>query len=228
MHLTVSLGGGSPNVPNARALQRAARAAERGKLDAVLVGVGNTGGIRFDPLPLMGSMIGITQRIGLAASWTVDFTEPYHVARVFATLDHLSYGRSAWFVDMFHTERLLSQIGKPQETKDIAAYCARAAEFIAVVKALWDSWEDEGFALDKASGTFADPDRVHPINHTGRFFTVRGPLNVPRPPQGTPPLIMRDPIDATARAFVAKTADIVLTDNASAEHVHALRALADG
>src|SRR5262249_42585694 len=111
---------------------------------------------------------------------------------------------------------------------DTTAYCARAAEFIAVVKALWDSWEDEGFALDKASGMFADPDRVHPINHTGPFFTVRGPLNVPRPPQGTPPLIMRDPADATAKAFVAKTADIILTDTTSADHVHALRALANG
>jgi alkanesulfonate monooxygenase SsuD/methylene tetrahydromethanopterin reductase-like flavin-dependent oxidoreductase (luciferase family) len=228
MHLTLSLGDGGPNPPNVRALQATARTAERGKLDAVLVGVGDTGGIRFDPLPLMGSMIGITQRIGLAASWTVDFTEPYHIARVFATLDHLSYGRSAWFVDMFHTEHLLPLIGKPQETNDTVAYCARAAEFSAVVKALWDSWEDEGFALDKASGMFADPDRVHPINHTGQFFTVRGPLNVPRPPQGTPPLIMRDPADTTARAFVARTADIILTDATSADHIHALRALTNG
>jgi N-acetyl-S-(2-succino)cysteine monooxygenase len=228
MHLTLSLGGGGPEVPDARALQAAVRAAERGKLDAVLVGVGDTEGIRFDPLPLMGSMIGITQRIGLAASWTVDFTEPYHVARVFATLDHLSYGRSAWFVDMFGTERLLPLIGKPKEASDTAAYCARAGEFITVVKALWDSWEDEGFALDKATGMFADPDRVHPINHAGSFFAVRGPLNVPRPPQGTPPLIMRDPADDTARAFIAKYADIILTDDASSEHVRALRALADG
>ena len=228
MHLTLSLGGGGPSVPDARALQATTRAAERGKLDAVLIGVGGAGGIRFDPLPLMGSMIGITQRIGLAASWTVDFTEPYHIARVFATLDHLSYGRSAWFVDMFETEPLLPLIGKPKEASDTAGYCARAAEFITVVKALWDSWEDEGFAPDKATGMFADPDRVHPINHAGRFFTVRGPLNVPRPPQGTPPLIMRDPVDHAARAFVAKYADIILTDGASAEHCRALRALSDG
>jgi len=228
MHLTLSLGGGGPNIPDARALRAAVRAAERGKLDAVLVGVGDAEGIRFDPLPLMGSMIGITQRIGLAASWTVDFTEPYHIARVFATLDHLSYGRSAWFVDMFGTERLLPLIGKPKEASDTTAYCARAAEFITVVKALWDSWEDEGFALDKATGMFADPDRVHPINHAGRFFAVRGPLNVPRPPQGTPPLIMRDPADDAARAFVARYADVILTDNASTEHGRTLRSLADG
>ena len=228
MHLTLSLGSSGPNAPDARVLQAAVRAAERGKLDAVLIGVGDTEGIRFDPLPLMGSMIGITQRIGLAASWTVDFTEPYHVARVFATLDHLSYGRSAWFVEMFDTERLLPLIGKPKEASDTTTYCARAEEFITVVKALWDSWEDEGFALDKATGMFADPDRVHPINHTGRFFAVRGPLNVPRPPQGTPPLIMRDPVDDAARAFVAKHADIILTDDASGGNCLALRARADG
>ena len=228
MHLTLSLGGGGPGVPDARALQAAVRAAERGKLDAVLVGAGGMGGIRFDPLPLMGSMIAITQRIGLATSWTVDFAEPYHVARVFATLDHLSYGRSAWFVDMFGTERLLPLIGKPKEASDTATYCVRTGEFITVVKALWDSWEDEGFALNKATGMFADPDRVHPINHKGRFFTVRGPLNVPRPPQGMPPLIMRDSADDTARAFVARNADIILTDDASVECDCALRGLADG
>jgi alkanesulfonate monooxygenase SsuD/methylene tetrahydromethanopterin reductase-like flavin-dependent oxidoreductase (luciferase family) len=96
------------------------------------------------------------------------------------------------------------------------------------VKALWDSWEDEGFALDKASGMFADPDRVHPINHAGRYFTVRGPLNVPRPPQGILPLIMRDPVDAVARRFVATHADVVLTDCATRERVSELRELAAG
>ena len=145
MHLTLSLGGGGPGVPDARALQAAVRAAERSKLDAVLIGVGSLeGGIRFDPLPLMGSMIGVTQRIGLAASWTVDFTEPYHIARVFATLDHLSYGRSAWFVDMFGTERLLPLIGKPKRSqRHHGILRARRRIHYGVVKALWDSWEDE-------------------------------------------------------------------------------------
>jgi alkanesulfonate monooxygenase SsuD/methylene tetrahydromethanopterin reductase-like flavin-dependent oxidoreductase (luciferase family) len=227
MHLTLSLPARGSNMPDIRALQTAARAAERGKLDAVLIGVDGAGGARLDPLPLMGSMVGITRRIGLAASWTVDFTEPYHIARVFATLDHLSYGRSAWFVDMFDTERLLPLIGKPREADNIAGYCARAGEFIAVVKALWDSWEDAGFAIDKASGMFADPDRVHPINHAGRCFTVRGPLNVPRPPQGTPPLIIRDPVDDIARVFVARHADVILTDDASVERARVLHALAE-
>lgn len=93
---------------------------------------------------------------------------------------------------------------------------------------LWDSWEDEGFALDKASGMFADPDRVHPINHVGGFFNVRGPLNVPRPPQGLPPLLLHDPVDPAARRFVAMTADIVQTDSATQDRYQKLRDLAAG
>jgi alkanesulfonate monooxygenase SsuD/methylene tetrahydromethanopterin reductase-like flavin-dependent oxidoreductase (luciferase family) len=129
---------------------------------------------------------------------------------------------------MFNTAPLLPLIGKPREAEDLQAYCERAGEFIAVVKELWDSWEDEGLALDKASGMFADPDRVHPINHIGRFFSVRGPLNVPRPPQGTPPLLLRDPVDAAARRFVATTADVILTDVAAPERYQELRTLAAG
>jgi alkanesulfonate monooxygenase SsuD/methylene tetrahydromethanopterin reductase-like flavin-dependent oxidoreductase (luciferase family) len=238
LHLTLSLAAGgyhpgapSPATPDAAALRAMARAAELAKLDAVLLGMPIPGcrkTMQLDPLPLLGSMIGITQRIGLAASWTIDFTEPFHVARVFATLDHLCYGRTAWFADMFDTEPLLPLIGKPRETADLATYCERAGEFIAVVKQLWDSWEDEGFALDKASGMFADPDHVHPINHVGRFFNVRGPLNVPRPPQGMPPLLLHDPADAPSRRFVATTADIVLTDSVTLERYRELRTLAAG
>lgn len=238
LHLTLSLTAGGyhpgapcPAAPDAAALRAMTRAAEHGKLDAVLFGIPTRGRARtpqLDPLTVLGSMIGITQRIGLAASWTIDFTEPFHVARVFATLDHLCYGRTAWFADMFDTELLLPLIGKPREANDLAAYCERAREFIAVVMKLWDSWEDEGFALDKASGMFADPDRVHPINHAGRFFNVRGPLNVPRPPQGLPPLLLHDPADPAARRFIAMTADIVLTDSATQDRYQELRALAAG
>ena len=200
LHLTLSLAGSGyhpaawhfspfPRKPNAAPFQSLARAAEQACMDAILLGIPVEGGIdrtntmQLDPLPLLGSLIAATRRIGLAASWTVDFTEPFHVARVFGTLDHLSYGRTAWIARMFNTDALLPLIGKAPETTSVAAYCNRADEFIDVVRKLWDSWEDEAFALDKSSGMFADPDRVHPINHAGQFFTVRGPLNVPRPPQ---------------------------------------------
>jgi alkanesulfonate monooxygenase SsuD/methylene tetrahydromethanopterin reductase-like flavin-dependent oxidoreductase (luciferase family) len=229
LHLTVSLAGSgyhpaswrvsrlSPR-PDATAIQQVASVAERGKLDAILLGLpvdtaagaDKVNALPLDPLPLLGSLIGVTRQIGIAAAWTVDYTEPFHVARVFASLDHLSYGRTAWIADMFGVEALAPRIGRPPQVFGVAQYCQRAGEFIDVVKKLWDSWEDAALALDKASGTFVDPDRVHPIEFAGEFFTVRGPLNVPRPPQGNPLLILRDPADREARQFVAAMADVVL------------------
>ena len=135
MHLTLSLAGSGyhpaswqmsrlPAGPNVRGFQAIARKAEAAGLDAILLGIpvkgpslggsGRANTMQLDPLPLLGSMIGVTRVSGLAASWTVDFTEPYHVARVFATLDHLSYGRTGWIVDMFGTDALLPLIGKPR------------------------------------------------------------------------------------------------------------------
>ena len=230
LHLTVSLSGSGyhpaswrvsrlPPGPGAAELRKMAITAERGKLDAVLFGLpvdgsagpGKINTLPLDPLPLLGSMIGATRRLGLAAAWTVDYTEPFHVARVFATLDHLSYGRTAWIADMFGTDFLTPRIGKPPEAVGVAGYCERAGEFIDVVRKLWDSWEDAAFALDKASGMFVDPERVHPLHHAGTFFTVRGPLNVPRPPQGYPLLVLHDPTDALGREFAAANADVILS-----------------
>jgi alkanesulfonate monooxygenase SsuD/methylene tetrahydromethanopterin reductase-like flavin-dependent oxidoreductase (luciferase family) len=229
LHLTVSLAGSGyhpaswrvsrpPPRSDAAAIQQMARAAERGRLDAVLLGLPvdasagsmNVNALPLDPLPLLGSLIGVTRHIGIGAAWTVDYTEPFHVARVFASLDHLSYGRTAWIADMFGTEALMPRIGRPPQATGIGQYCERAGEFVDVVKKLWDSWEDAALALDKASGMFVDPERVHPIEHAGSHFAVRGPLNVPRPPQGNPVLVMHDPSDGHTRQFVALTADVVL------------------
>jgi N-acetyl-S-(2-succino)cysteine monooxygenase len=227
-HLTVSLTGtgyhpaswrvsGLPVGPNAAAVQAMARTAERGHMDAILLGLpsgaakdpGAANTLRLDPLPLLGSLIGVTRRIGLGAVWDMDFTEPFHVARVFATLDHLSYGRTAWVARMFESAALEARIGRSSGVDDLNTYCQRAGEFVDVVKKLLDSWEDEAFALDKASGMFVDPDRVHPIHHRGEFFSVRGPLNVPRPPQGHPVIVQLD--SAVGKAFNAANADVILT-----------------
>ncbi|HEX3404864.1 MAG TPA: LLM class flavin-dependent oxidoreductase [Acetobacteraceae bacterium] len=252
LHLAVSLAGSGyhpaawqvsplPAKPSAAAIQAMARTAERGRLDAILLGVpvegapvsenGRVNTMQLDPLPLLGSLIGVTQQIGVGAAWTVDYTEPYNVARVFATLDHLSYGRTAWIVRMFETDALAPRIGRASGLDDLAAYCARAAEFVDVVKELWDSWEDEAFALDKESGMFVDPERVHPIHHVGRSFSVRGPLNVPRPPQGYPVLVQSDPATVIGRRLAAATADVVLTSSPSLPQAEAryqeLHALAE-
>ncbi len=246
LHLTVSLVGSGyhpaawhvsplPARPDAAAIQAMARTAERGRLDAILLGLpvdasaGRIGGantLQLDPLPLLGSLIGVTRRIGLGAAWTVDYTEPYHVARVFATLDHLSYGRTAWIARMFGTAALTPRIGRPGGLDDPTTYRARAGEFIDVVRQLLDSWEDEAFALDKPSGMFVDPERVHPIHHAGAYFSVRGPLNVPRPPQGNPVLVLEDPATTIGRRFAAATANVLLTSCASLPTAIALQGTA--
>ena len=234
MHLTVSLSASgyhpvswrvseAPEKPSAAHFEALARTAERGKLDAVLLGhpvpelalreSGYVNRLQLDPLPLMASLIGVTQRIGLGAAWSVDFTEPYNVARVFATLDHLAGGRTAWIVHMLDGPEIAPLFGHAAGPGDSGSYGRRAVEFIDLVKRLWDSWEDEAFVVDKRTGMFADPAKVHPLHHEGEFFTVRGPLNVPRPVQGNPVIIQNDV--AALRRITAATADVVLVSAGS-------------
>lgn len=231
MHLTASLSASghhpaawrvsaAPAGPSAAHFVALARTAERGQLDAVLLGQralepalresGYVNRLQLDPLPLMASLIGVTQRIGLAAAWSVDFTEPYNIARVFATLDHLAGGRTAWIARMAGGPQITPLFGHaigaaPGEGD---AYRRRVVEFVDVVKQLWDSWEDEALAADKRTGMFADPAKVHPLHHQGEFFTIRGPLNVPRPVQGNPVIVQNDV--PTLRRVIAATADVVL------------------
>ena len=232
LHLTLSLAASGyhpaswqvsrlPPSPSATPLYPILAAAERACMDAILLGhgleclrVGGNGQVstmQLDPLPLAGALLARTQRIGVVAGWTVDFSEPFHVARVLATLDHLSYGRSGWLVQMFGTAALTPRIGRSLGTETLSDYWERAHEFIDAVQKLWDSWEDEAFAVDKPSGMFVDPDRVHLVDHHGRCFTIRGPLNVPRPPQGHPVLVHTDPDNADGRRLVVSTADVILT-----------------
>jgi alkanesulfonate monooxygenase SsuD/methylene tetrahydromethanopterin reductase-like flavin-dependent oxidoreductase (luciferase family) len=232
LHLTLSLAGSGyhpaswqvsrfPPSPNAARLYPIVAAAESGCMDAILLGhgleslrVGGNGHVnamQLDPLPLAGALLARTRKIGVVAGWTIDFTEPFHVARVLATLDHLSYGRSGWLVQMFGTHALVPRMGRALGTGTLSEYCERAHEFIDAVEELWDSWEDEAFAVDKPSGMFVDPERVHRVDHHGRYFTIRGPLNVPRPPQGHSILVEADADSAEGRQLIAATADVILT-----------------
>ena len=210
-----------------------ARMAEQGGLDAVLVGLptasrslrdgGRVDGVRLDALPLLGALIGATERIGLCAWWPGDVAEPFHVARVFATLDHLASGRTGWITGLEGREELGGRCGNtsfPTVEEDAAA---RLVELIDVARQLWDSWEDRGFVVDQASGTFADPDHVHPIEHAGRFFTVRGPLNVPRPVQGQPVILHRDVPAGPIRLGAAASAEVVLAECATIAEATASR-----
>ena len=198
--------GGAGAFPPSRHWQEMARLAERGGLDALWLGALGEPGL--DPLPLLGALISVTRRIGLGAYWGLDRAEPFHVARVFATLDHLSAGRTAWIAGLSGAT--------PEDTP-------RGQEFIEVTRKLWDSWEDEGLLLDVASGRFADPARVHPIHHVGRFFSVRGPLNVPRPVQGNPPVVMRLPEDESGRRLALAAADVLLLSCTRPEQAMAVR-----
>jgi len=208
-----------PGFDGAKPYLRDARLAEQGGLDAVLLGLpiaqrtdregGRIDGLRLDPLPLLGLLIGATERIGLVGYWPVEVAEPFHVARVFATLDHLSSGRTGWIAGLAghaETEGRFQRADLPYAGPDAMA---RQIELIDVARQLWDSWEDKGFVVDQASGTFADPEHVHPIDHAGRFFTVRGPLNVPRPVQGQPVILHRE-VSAAARPGLAASAEVVL------------------
>ena len=218
MYLTASLAAVAGR-PLAGQFPAMVQIAEAGGLDAVWLGHG-TAGLVLDPLPILGSLIAVTSRIGLGAAWSLDHSEPFHVARVFCTLDHLASGRTAWLFGQTDNPALFRHVS-PRVGE---AARERAAEFVDVVGQLWDSWEDEAFLLDVPSGRFADPARVHPIHHAGPHFTVRGPLNVPRPPQGAPVLAQ-----ALSGGSMHPAAEVLLVAAAAAAGaMRQIRALASG
>jgi alkanesulfonate monooxygenase SsuD/methylene tetrahydromethanopterin reductase-like flavin-dependent oxidoreductase (luciferase family) len=204
-----------------RSLIDAAVRAEQAGFDAVVFGMpdpqfktpgdGTAASVRFDALPLMGAAVGATTRIGLCGYWPLDVAEPFHVARVMASLDHLSGGRVGWVAGLAGRERLLADyahmalLAEPDTAH-------RAAEFISIVRKLFDSWDDQAYVADQMSGMFVDPDRVHPIMHSGPYFTVRGPLNVPRPIQGHPVIVFHDDGSEALRAAVLPLIDVFLCD----------------
>ena len=198
-----------------------ARTAERGCLDFVFhsdgVGINDTYAavvahtvtIRPEPTTLLAALAAVTSRIGLAATISTTYHEPYAVARTFATLDHLSGGRAAMNIVTSSTTQEAQNHGQDAHLDHATRY-RRAAEFVEVVRGLWDSWEDGAIVADQASGRFADVARVHHLDHRGPFFSVRGPLNVPRPPQGQPVLIQAG-TSADGRSLAASVADVVFT-----------------
>ncbi len=218
-----------------------AQAAERGCFDFVFfsdgVGIndtypeviGHTVTIRPEPTVLLGALAAVTRRIGLAATVSTTFHEPYAVARGFATLDHLSGGRAAINIVTSSTEQEARNHGRAP-LLDHAARYRRAAEFVDVLRGLWDSWDDGAIVADQATGRFADPALVHHLDHDGTFFSVRGPLNVSRPPQGHPVLIQAG-TSGDGQALAAGVADMVFTVNtdlaAAQARAAALRAAAE-
>ena len=169
----------------------------------------------YEPMTLLSGLAAVTRHIGLTATVSTTYNEPYNVARVFASLDHMSKGRAGWNVVTTGREAAAPNYGQAKHMLHADRY-HRAHEFLDVVKALWDSWEDDAFLHDKARGIFFDKHKMHFVNHSGELFSVKGPLNVARPPQGHPLIIQAGSSDA-GQDLAAATADVVFTGQLNLE-----------
>ena len=168
---------------------------------------GDQDATRLDPLPILGAMSARTKHIGLGATRSTSYDQPYHIAREFATLDHISGGRAAWNVVTSMNDAEAQNFGVDQHLEHDKRY-DRADEFIEVATKLWDSWDEDALVLDKASGVYADPSKVHYLDHRGAWYKVRGPLNIPRSPQGKP-VIIQAGSSGRGREFAARWAEAV-------------------
>ncbi len=163
----------------------------------------------FEPLTLIGALAAVTERIGFLASASTTYNDPYHVARKFASLDYISEGRVGWNVVTSWSEQEAYNFGRESHMEHGLRY-RRAEEFVDVVFGLWDSWEDDAFIRDKASGRYFDPAKLHTLNHRGETFSVKGPLNVGRPMQGYP-VIAQAGSSGPGQDLGARIADLIYT-----------------
>jgi N-acetyl-S-(2-succino)cysteine monooxygenase len=194
-----------------------AQTAERGKFDSIFFADGPSlqGDVRhrpagwLDPLVLLPALAGVTKRIGLIATASTTYNEPYNLARKFASIDHISGGRAGWNIVTTAGKDAAQNFGLDDVPAHRERY-ERAAEFVEVAQKLWDSWEDDFLVADKASGAFADGEKIHRVDYNGKFFRVRGPLNVPPSPQRHPLLVQAGSSD-DGRAFAARYAEAVFT-----------------
>ncbi|HEY8331378.1 LLM class flavin-dependent oxidoreductase [Variovorax sp. N23] len=197
-----------------------AQKAEAAKFDAIFladsVGVRNSDlaslsrtarSDHFEPLTLLSAIAALTDRIGLIATVSTSFNEPFNVARKFASLDQISGGRSGWNLVTSSGTGEAQNFNRDEHFEHALRY-ERAAEFHDVVKGLWDSWEDDSFVRDKESGQYFAEDKLHVLGHKGKHFSVRGPLNVARSPQGRPVVVQAGASEA-GRDLAARTAEVI-------------------
>jgi FMN-dependent oxidoreductase (nitrilotriacetate monooxygenase family) len=173
----------------------------------------------FEPITLLSGIAGLTERIGLVSTATTSYNEPYNVARKFASLDHISGGRAGWNVVTSANISEAFNFGREAHFEHGERY-DRALEFTEVVFGLWDSWDDDAFLRDRTTGRYFDPTKLHTLNHKGEHFSVRGPLNVARPPQGRP-VIFQAGSSEVGRELAARTAEAVFTPQHSLEGAQA-------
>ena len=170
---------------------------------------------RFEPLTLLAALAMDTTHIGVAATLSTTYSEPFTVARQFMSIDHISGGRAGWNIVTSPLEGSALNYSKPEHPAHDLRY-EMAHEFLEVTKGLWDSWEDDAFVFDKEANVFFDPEKMHQLNHTGRFYSVQGPLNISRSPQGRPILIQAGSSEA-GRSFAARHADVIFTGQPNLE-----------
>lgn len=200
-----------------------ARISERGALDAIFLADGpalggdvakNPAG-RLEPTVLLTAVALATSRIGVISTLSSSYNEPFNIARRIASLDHISGGRAAWNVVTNAGDAAAQNFGLAGAPLHVDRY-ARADEFVDVVLKLWDSWEDDAIINDRAVGRFADPGKVHAIDHIGRYFQVKGPLNVPRSPQGRPVTVQAGSSEG-GKALGSRYADAIFTTQTTLE-----------
>ncbi|MBR8457094.1 LLM class flavin-dependent oxidoreductase [Burkholderia dolosa] len=202
-----------------------ARVAEAGKFDALFladhIGINQASGedievqqrsaraVFFEPLTLLSALAVVTEHIGLIATASTSYHEPYNVARKFASLDHLSGGRAGWNVVTSASNTEAHNFGLARQTPHALRY-EQAEEFVNVVRGLWDSWDEDAFLVDKASGRYFDPAKIHSLDHKGKHFEVAGPLNIARSPQGQP-VVVQAGSSEPGQELAARTAEVVFT-----------------
>src|SRR5438094_8436331 len=213
--------GGTPDANfNLKALIQYAQTLERGRFDAFFMAdhlavlnmpmqalKRSATVTSFDPLTLLPALATVTEHLGLIATASTTYNEPYHVARKFASLDHLSGGRAGWNVVTSANPHEAMNFGRDEHLEHDERY-RRAREFFDVVTGLWDSFADDAFIRDVTSGIYFDPERLHVLDHKGEFLSVRGPLNIARPVQGWPVIVQAGASDA-GRQLAAETAEVV-------------------
>lgn len=163
----------------------------------------------FEPFTLLSALAMVTERIGLVATGSTTFDAPYHVARRFASLDHISGGRAGWNIVTTSNPDAALNFGLTEHVEHSERY-RRAREFYDVVTGLWDSWSDDAFIRDAKNGIYFDPQKLHVLDHKGKHYSVRGPLNIARPVQGWPVIIQAGASDS-GRQLAAETAEMVFT-----------------
>jgi len=213
-----------------------AQKAERGLFDSIFLAdqlasppdVAHAPRMWLEPITVLAALAGATRRIGLIATCSTTYTEPFNLARQFASLDHISGGRVGWNIVTSWLALAADNFGDSGQVSHAGRY-ERAEEYMQVVKGLWDSWADDAVVDDRAAGLYARTDRIRAVNHRGAHYQVKGPLNMPRGPQGRPVFVQAGSSE-TGKRFAARHAEAVFTaqmEKATAKEFYSeLKALA--